>query len=55
MLHGENIIFEINNCVKISKKPIKRKRPLNTSKVYRIVINVYICPFDSHMCAIVNL
>ena len=31
-----------------------RKRPLKAPTVYRIVMNLRTCPFDSRMCSIVN-
>ena len=68
-IHCGKIIFEINHTwakkkrlgekttvLRFQRKPLRRK-DLNAPNVYRKVIpvNVRTCPFDSHMCSIVNL
>ena len=35
--------------VNISEKSTERNRPLNAHKVYHIVLNSRMCPFDSQM------
>ena len=47
---------EKTTVLKFHRNPL-RENGLNAPKVYRIVIHLRICPFDSqsHMCLIVNL
>ena len=40
---------------KVAEKSIERNIPLNAPTIYHIVTHLNTCPFDSHLCSIVNL